>query len=112
MLTSKKPQLPIEVRRSAQVKGVEIVKRDDEVKLDIQQFTLAQWAVYDAQRDLTCKGKSLTSTKPSSWLYILENKAQYNRGTTYSDLADANSLQRQRWSHPGFDPATSQLQSK
>lgn len=42
MLTSKKPQLPIEVRRSAQVKGVEIVKRDDEVKLDIQQFTLAQ----------------------------------------------------------------------
>lgn len=38
-------ELSVEVRRSAQVKRVEIVKTDDEVKPSIQQLTLAQCTV-------------------------------------------------------------------
>ena len=55
-------QLPVDVRRSAQVKGVGIVKTEDNNKIS-QQFTLAQSAVHqELIRGMTqpAKGKSLT----------------------------------------------------
>lgn len=47
--------------------------------------------------------------KNLSWLYP---PPHFIRQTKYSDLTDAKSQPRRRWTYPEFDPATKQLQSE